>query len=65
MAAEIKVKVTDNSPEWVAALKARFIEGGGAAEDFEGHLESLNNELDSRQAAKAAQQIKKLADEFE
>lgn len=64
MAATIKTTLTDNSKEWVAELKARFIAAGGSAEGFEAHLESLNKELDSRQAAKATQQIKKLADEF-
>lgn len=65
MAATIKTTLTDNSKEWVEELKARFIEGGGSAKGFEKHLEDLNGELQSREAAKASAAIKKLADEFE
>ncbi|MDB5338401.1 MAG: hypothetical protein JWN70_4020 [Planctomycetaceae bacterium] len=65
MPATIKVNVADNSREWVADLKARFLEGGGAADEFEAHLEALNDELASRKARKAAEDIKALADEFE
>lgn len=65
MPATIKVNVADNSREWIADLKARFLEGGGAADDFEAHLQALNNELASRRARKAAEDINALADEFE
>ncbi len=65
MAATIKVNVADNSKEWVADLKARFLDGGGASDEFEAHLQALNNELASRKARKAAEDIAALADEIE
>lgn len=65
MSATIKTTLVDNSKEWADALKQRFVEAGGKAEDFEAHLESLNKELASRDARNAAQEIKRLADEIE
>ena len=65
MAATIKTTLTDNSKEWVEELKANFLKAGGSADGFEKHLEDLNGELQSREAAKAAKAIKALADEFE
>lgn len=65
MSATIKTTLVDNSKEWADTLKARFMEAGGKAEDFEAHLESLHKELAARDARNAAQDIKKLADEIE
>lgn len=65
MSATITTKLVDNSKEWADALKKRFVDAGGSADDFEKHLEALNKELESRAAKQAAEDIKKLADEIE
>lgn len=65
MAATITTTLKDNSKEWVDALKKRFTEAGGSAEEFEKHLEDVTKELQSREAQKQAGEIKKLADELD
>ncbi len=65
MAATIKVNLADNSKEWVAELKARFVEGGGAADAFESHLSALNQELESSGAGNAARELKALTSELQ
>lgn len=65
MAATITTELKDNSKDWVEKLKARFIEGGGAAKDFEAHAKALSDELNSRKARQAAADIKAFADEME
>ena len=64
MAATIKINLVDNSKEWADALRSRFIDGGGAADEFEAHLAELNRELESRVAQSAATQLQVLADEY-
>lgn len=64
MAATIKINLVDNSKEWADALRSRFIDGGGAADEFEAHLAGLNRELESRVAQSAATQLQALADEY-
>lgn len=62
MPATITTTLKDNSKEWADALKKRFVEAGGSAEDFEKTLEGLNNELESRAAQEQAQHVRELAD---
>lgn len=43
-------RLVDDSKEWADAIKKRFLDAGGSAEDFEKHLEAINKELESRAA---------------
>lgn len=64
MAATIQVNVKDNSKEAMESLKKRFEATGVEAKKLDGNLEELGKELESRKAATATEDVKKLADEL-